>query len=409
MDRVDKYFKIVGLKIDKDLMRYMGMTEYIDEVEYSLMNTLGFKGIDNIIKDKTKDIIEPECGNYQVKVKILNWDVSKYESKIGKRDRYVIDNIHAVVDPNSTVSLIYNNTTYKIGDLVSYSDIDELNANYNTEDSPIEEDDIENIGYEIRECIVDWMYENIYPLTGVEIDGDVHLSNASPVDLSEDIYRIKNLMSINENVMVFTDDMRPKHQRAIEGIGKTIFSNYDYSKFKNLKHPDNDSDDVIDELKVLSDIDVDEKFVEEKDDIAKTFKKFLKKHDVELKRKKVDDFLDETGGVILDLKYHFNRPRPFQLNKQHNIKMKNKMMDSMKSPSFPSGHATQARLVGRILSTLLPELKDEIMDVADDVSFSRNMAKAHFPSDTEVGKKLGDDMFEFMVKEKKIDDLDFLS
>jgi len=123
MDRVDKYFKIVGLKIDKDLMRYMGMTEYIDEVEYSLMNTLGFKGIDNIIKDKTKDIIEPECGNYQVKVKILNWDVSKYESKIGKRDRYVIDNIHAVVDPSSTVNLIYNNTTYKIGDLVSYSDI----------------------------------------------------------------------------------------------------------------------------------------------------------------------------------------------------------------------------------------------------------------------------------------------
>jgi hypothetical protein len=216
-------------------------------------------------------------------------------------------------------------------------------------------------------------------------------------------------MKINEDDMVFVDEIKPKHKRAIEDVKNTIFSNYNYSKFKELEYPDNESEELVDELKTLADIDVDEKFVEEKDDIVKSFKKLLKQHDIKLNEKKVGKFLDETGTVILDLKYHFNRPRPFQLNKVHNVKMKNKMMDSMKSPSFPSGHATQARVMGRILSSMLPKLEDEIMNLADDVSFSRNMAKAHFPSDTEAGKKLGDDMYEYLTKEKKIGNLDFLS
>jgi hypothetical protein len=319
---------------------------------------------------------------------------------------YSVSNIDTKIDPKST--LYYNDTTYKIADLFNYLNIDELNFNYNTEDNPITEDDIEQIGYKIQDCILDWLDDNVYPLTGVNFE-DVYPSNARPFDLYENIDRIKNLMKINEDDMVFVDEIKPKHKRAIEDVKNTIFSNYNYSKFKELEYPDNESEELVDELKTLADIDIDEKFVEEKDDIVKSFKKLLKQHDIKLNEKKVGKFLDETGTVILDLKYHFNRPRPFQLNKVHNVKMKNKMMDSMKSPSFPSGHATQARVMGRILSSMLPKLEDEIMNLADDVSFSRNMAKAHFPSDTKAGKKLGDDMYEYLTKEKKIGDLDFLS
>ena len=407
MDVIDIYLNKVGPKIDSQLIKYFGLETKLEELEYRLANSLGVDGIDSIMKDATKSVVDFTCGGYQLRFKIIDWDVDKYS--IDTKSHYSVDNINVRIDPKSTVDVIGGNGhEYELGDLYNYSDIDELNANYNTEDNPITENDINEIGYEIQDCIKDWLYLNVYPTTGVDFD-DINPSNAMPSDLVESMDRIKTLMSINEDDMVFTDEIKPKHQRAIQDIKDTTFSGYDYSKFKNLKYPNNDSEDVIDELRILADIDVDEEFVEKKDDIVKTFKDFLKQKDIKLKSKKVDKFLDETGGIILDLKYHYNRPRPFQLNKQHNVEMKNKMMDSMKSPSFPSGHATQARLMGLILSTLLPKLKDEIMDVADDISFSRNMARAHFPSDTDAGKKLGDDMFQYLVKEKKIGDLDFLS
>ena len=406
MDIIDLYFKKAGPKIDNGLIKYFGLENRGEELEYRLSDSLGIEGIDDIMKKFTSKVIEYPCGGYQLRFKITNWDVSKDE--INSKIYYSVSNIDTKIDPKSTITLFYNNNVYRLGDLFNYTSIDELNFNYNTEDNPITEDDINQIGYEIQDCIIDWLNDNVYPVTGVNFE-DVYPSNASPIDLRENIDRIKNLMKINEDDMVFVDEIKPKHKRAIEDVKNTIFSNYDYSKFKELEYPDNDSEELVDELKTLADIDIDEKFVEEKDDIVKSFKKLLKQHDIKLKEKKVDKFLDETGTVILDLKYHFNRPRPFQLNKVHNVKMKNKMMDSMKSPSFPSGHATQARVVGRILSSMLPELEDEIMNLADKVSFSRNMAKAHFPSDTEAGKKLGDDMYEYLTKEKKIGDLDFLS
>jgi hypothetical protein len=404
MDIIDLYFKKAGPKIDNGIIKYFGLEGRREELEYRLADSLGIEGIDNIMKIFTSKVIEYSCGEYQLRFKIVNWDVSKDE--MNSKIYYSVSNIDTKIDPKST--LYYDDTTYKIADLFNYSNIDELNFNYNTEDNPITEDDIEQIGYKIQDCILDWLDDNVYPLTGVNFE-DVYPSNARPFDLYENIDRIKNLMKINEDDMVFVDEIKPKHKRAIEDVKNTIFSNYNYSKFKELEYPDNESEELVDELKTLADIDVDEKFVEEKDDIVKSFKKLLKQHDIKLNEKKVGKFLDETGTVILDLKYHFNRPRPFQLNKVHNVKVKNKMMDSMKSPSFPSGHATQARVMGRILSSMLPKLEDEIMNLADDVSFSRNMAKAHFPSDTKAGKKLGDDMYEYLTKEKKIGDLDFLS
>lgn len=77
-----------------------------------------------------------------------------------------------------------NDVTYKLGDLYNYTDIDELNANYNSEEDPITEDDINEIGYEVQDCIKDWYYTHVYNFTGAEF-GDVYPSNASVDQLVE--------------------------------------------------------------------------------------------------------------------------------------------------------------------------------------------------------------------------------
>ena len=414
MNKVDKYFDIVGLKVDNEVKKYLGINRAEEvEIDERIGETLGLDGIDQIMRNTTKKFINSIKGGYDLRFKILNYDVSYYyidvEVKPGdkrKARQFLVNNIDVAIDPKSTVTPFTNGNRYEIGDLYTYSNIDELNRMYNTEDEPITEDDINEIGYEIRDVVKDWLYENVYPITGVEFD-DIHASNARPYDLIEEMYRIKTLMNINESEdgLIYSDKVDKKHQKRMDNIPNSIFSDYNYSKFKDIEHPENLSDEAKKELELLAQIDVDDKFVDEMDKVTKVYKKFLKSKDIDLNEELIDKVLDESGGVILDLKYYYNRPRPFQLNKVHGIKMKDKMMDSMKSPSFPSGHAAQGLLVGLILSYFYPEFKTELMEIADDISYSRNMAKAHFPSDTEVGKKLGKDMFNYLKQTGYLDSI----
>ncbi len=46
-----------------------------------------------------------------------------------------------------------------------------------------------------------------------------------------------------------------------------------------------------------------------------------------------------------------------------------------------------------------PEYGDELRQIGDDIAFSRNMAKVHYPSDSEFGKLLGDKMYEYVYQE----------
>ena len=71
-------------------------------------------------------------------------------------------------------------------------------------------------------------------------------------------------------------------------------------------------------------------------------------------------------------------------------------MESMKTPSFPSGHSTQAMLIGKVLATKYPSAGSEFMKEAKDISYSRNIGRAHYPSDSKVGESLGSSMYSYI-------------
>mgnify|MGYP000845548737 FL=1 len=189
MDIIDKYFQFAGDNLDEQIMKYFGFTQGMyTEAQLRLANKLGHDGIDEIIKEKTKNVINISSGGFDMNVLIKNWDISKgvdLETYFADDKLWYVDNIDVAVDPKSTVEVIGGNGyEYELGDLYNYSDIDELNAKYNTEDNPITEDIINEIGYEVQDLIRDWLYQEVYPLTGVNIE-DVHPANEKVDQLVE--------------------------------------------------------------------------------------------------------------------------------------------------------------------------------------------------------------------------------
>ena len=71
----------------------------------------------------------------------------------------------------------------------------------------------------------------------------------------------------------------------------------------------------------------------------------------------------------------------------------------MKTPSYPSGHSTQGILISKILATKFPSAGQEFLKEGKDISYSRNIARAHYPSDSKQGELLGTKMYEYL-KEK---------
>ena len=68
----------------------------------------------------------------------------------------------------------------------------------------------------------------------------------------------------------------------------------------------------------------------------------------------------------------------------------------MKTPSYPSGHSTQGYLVAEVLKDKYPNKSKQLDKKAKDISDSRNIARAHYKSDSDMGRKLGLDMAKYL-------------
>jgi hypothetical protein len=174
------------------------------------------------------------------------------------------------------------------------------------------------------------------------------------------IFTEENIKSI-KNVVYSNDSIPDKHVKKIEGIKDGLFKDFNYSKYKVKNPPKNNSMVVYNEL--------------------------------EYPKELVESLIKSAAGIILDLKYHYNRPRPFQLSSHYNIKLGEKVLESMKTPSYPSGHSVQGILVGKVLQTKLPINTDAFLEAGKRISYSRNLGRAHYPSDSRLGEDIGDAMY----------------
>ena len=170
-----------------------------------------------------------------------------------------------------------------------------------------------------------------------------------------------------------------------------LFKNFDLTQFKNTPPPDNNSTETKNEIKYLKSIDLKKRFVQEKDRIDQNFIEFLSSKSID-ETKIIEKVLEDVRLVILELKNFYKRPRPFRLDS----KLSDPMLKSMEGFAYPSGHSTQSNLVYLILSKKYPKYKNELKKIKDDIVYSRQMAKAHYPSDIKFGEKLAKSLFTYL-------------
>jgi hypothetical protein len=173
-----------------------------------------------------------------------------------------------------------------------------------------------------------------------------------------------------------------------------MFKDFDISSFKKTKPPSDNSFDTDQEIKALKKIPLRKEFVKKYDDIEAAFKKTAKEQGIKDYDKNVAaKLIKESAPVILELKKHHNRKRPYELDKDLSVvKMK-----SMNTPSYPSGHSAQGILIASALKDKYGK-GPAFMQTAKNISDSRNMAHAHYKSDSVNGTKLGKQLYKHTKK-----------
>ena len=211
--------------------------------------------------------------------------------------------------------------------------------------------------------------------------------------------KLKQLIKESLKNMVFSKTIKPRHKKR---LSKKITLFPQNPKLTMTPPPPNDSQKTKSEVHYLlayNDGVIDNEMVQAYDDIVKAFMPAVEKNGVQVSADELQEILDQTSKFTLQLKYKFNRPRPFQVAEYYDIEdFKIHKLDTAKSPSYPSGHALQGRLIALYLSDKDPENKNEYMMIGHNISESRIMARAHFPSDRKYGDMLGDELYKVMKK-----------
>lgn len=166
-----------------------------------------------------------------------------------------------------------------------------------------------------------------------------------------------------------------------------------------MSYPKNSSHEVKNELKFLaSEIDQrtdwEDEMIEYDKEVMTPFIDYADEYGIELDMTRVEDLIDQSAPIILILKKHYNRPRPAVLAKHLGLPLTNYPLKTANTPSYPSGHAVQGRLTAKLLADMMPiEHTNNVLEIGKRIGLSRQVAGAHYPSDTIFGIRLGDELY----------------
>ena len=97
---------------------------------------------------------------------------------------------------------------------------------------------------------------------------------------------------------------------------------------------------------------------------------------------------NELGALVLKLKRHYNRPRPYQFAYYGEQHFHPFPTTSGHSPAYPSGHACQSHFLMEVMAHRNPSKRKELRALAKKISDTRIAMGVHYPSDNEFGKKI---------------------
>ena len=174
---------------------------------------------------------------------------------------------------------------------------------------------------------------------------------------------------------------------------KSLFDKY-YEEFTNTPFPVNNSETTINELKeietAIKEHGDDKNIILIDTQIENYYIAQLKKIGIQVDASVIYDLNMAIAPIYMKLKYHYQRPRPFQLGWIHKIPIMPNGSSSADSPAYPSGHGGQSRFIMLVMSDLFPEHKEWLMKLSDYVAYSRVAMGVHFQSDNAFGQAIAE-------------------
>ena len=382
------FWKKHGPTLDPDRLKLIGFNMYDADdrtkVEYNLVEYYGDEELIEIITDRLEGL---QDGPYQYVVHSID-----FHDLLNFNTYPLTIMVDVVVDGNTQVPV---STEDGIEDITLW----EANERAHKEWRENAGGPYDNLYEDVREQVlgdINFLLENL-PVEAVLDYVDFSDPNES---IGKYVGTPQIMTESKLDKLVWKEKPLKKHEKRMEkDFG--VFEGFPIKDFMNKKPPKNSSEESMDELMLLDSLPVIEDFVKTTDDIFDHFKPYFKKNKLELPEKELKDILKNTSPIILKLKYHYNRPRPQQLANEKGLDFHQQPLESSRTPSYPSGHSTQGRLLSNILSKKYPKHESEIKKLGNEIGTGRLVAKVHYPSDDLFGKELGDALYKF-IKDKKV-------
>lgn len=184
------------------------------------------------------------------------------------------------------------------------------------------------------------------------------------------------------------------NKEQLEYIKKQSYLDVLFEELSTYTFPQNSSDATKEELNQIVDA---LKQIEGEGEYLKRYKTYdanLKRYFIEgmLKgenneteiKELVNAIMEDIKPLLIKLKYYFQRPRPNQLAEYYKLKLFPYQSISADSPSFPSGHAFQGRILTEVMGNLYPQTYSFMQKVFQDICYSRVYMGLHYQSDIDV-------------------------
>ncbi len=171
-----------------------------------------------------------------------------------------------------------------------------------------------------------------------------------------------------------------------------------FDTFKDSVLPKNDSELVKEELNEIADSlavvsqpenqNYLKRYLAYDRNLIQALSSIFKQKDIEVEEL-VTDVVKDIQNLIYKLKYHFQRPRPYQLAQYYKLKLFPYKSFSAHTPSYPSGHTIEAIVILNVIGNKYPTEYQYCKELIEDIAYSRVYLGHHFPSDNDGGREIG--------------------